>query len=423
MNSKRFVGFAKFMHEGGTVNSLERALEVSELRYRRLFETAQYGILILDATTGKIIDANPFLLDLLDYPFESMIGLHLWEIGQFKDIAARRAAFDTLQTNEYIRYENLPLRTKSGREIQVEFVSNAYYVGADKVIQCNIRDITVRSKAEAASHGALELAAKARGDLLAILAHELRTPLAAISCAADLIELEQNVTHALGVTEALSNGQARPESDQFALTVIRRNVRALVRMINELFDLTHIVKGTVEVDLASVDVHEIMGFALRNLASQERAKGIKIDSQLCARHSRIRADAGKLEQVFSNLIGNALKFTPTGGEVSVVRSNEPGSLVIGVRDSGIGISAEAMPRIFRPFEQQDLSIHLRFGGLGLSIAQTYVKAHRGSLEATSEGVGKGAKFIARFPLEEFVAPADDDEMHSSGEAQQLELPA
>ena len=104
-------------------NSLELALEVSELRYRRLFETAQDGILILDANTGKIIDVNPFLLDLLDYPFESMIGLRLWEIGLFKDIAANQAAFETLQTNEYIRYENLPLRTKSGKEIQVEYPS------------------------------------------------------------------------------------------------------------------------------------------------------------------------------------------------------------------------------------------------------------------------------------------------------------
>ena len=115
-------------------SSLELALEASELRYRRLFETAQDGILILNANTGKIIDVNPFLLDLLEYPFESMIGLRLWEIGQFKDIAANQAAFEALQSNEYIRYENLPLRTKTGKEIQVEFVSNVYFVGSGKVI-------------------------------------------------------------------------------------------------------------------------------------------------------------------------------------------------------------------------------------------------------------------------------------------------
>jgi len=117
MTSNALTSQANLMPASGRGNSLELALEVSELRYRRLFETAQDGILILDADSGKIIDVNPFLLDLLDYPFESLIGLRLWEIGQFKDIAANQAAFEALQTNEYIRYENLPLRTKTGKEI------------------------------------------------------------------------------------------------------------------------------------------------------------------------------------------------------------------------------------------------------------------------------------------------------------------
>ena len=102
MTSNGFASQAQVMPASGKRNSLELALELSELRYRRLFETAQDGILILDANTGKIIDVNPFLLDLLDYPFETMIGLRLWEIGQFKDIAANQAAFEALQTNEYI---------------------------------------------------------------------------------------------------------------------------------------------------------------------------------------------------------------------------------------------------------------------------------------------------------------------------------
>jgi PAS domain S-box-containing protein len=192
MTSNASISQAKRMLASGRGNSLELALEVSELRYRRLFETAQDGILILDANTGKIIDVNPFLLDLLDYPFESMIGLRLWEIGQFKDIAANQAAFETLQTNEYIRYENLPLRTKTGREIQVEFVSNVYFVGSDKVIQCNIRDISARAEFQAASksHAAtLERARRARDEVIAVLSHELRTPLAAISSMIDLLEL------------------------------------------------------------------------------------------------------------------------------------------------------------------------------------------------------------------------------------------
>ena len=192
MTSNASISQAKLMPASGRGNSLELALEVSELRYRRLFETAQDGILILDANTGKIIDVNPFLLDLLDYPFESMIGLQLWEIGLFEDIAANQAAFEKLQTEEYIRYENLPLRTKAGKEIQVEFVSNVYFVGSAKVIQCNIRDISVRAEFQAASKShadTLELAVRARDEAIAVLSHDLRTPLAAISSMIDVLEL------------------------------------------------------------------------------------------------------------------------------------------------------------------------------------------------------------------------------------------
>jgi PAS domain S-box-containing protein len=116
-----------------------RALQRSELRYRRLFEAAQDGILILDADSGEITDVNPFLLDLLDYPFEELCGRKLWEIGQFKDIAANQFAFEKLQQNEYIRYKNLPLRRSDGKKIQVEFISNVYWVEEHQVIQCNIR--------------------------------------------------------------------------------------------------------------------------------------------------------------------------------------------------------------------------------------------------------------------------------------------
>jgi diguanylate cyclase (GGDEF)-like protein/PAS domain S-box-containing protein len=127
---------------------VEDALIVSEARYRRLFETAKDGILILDAVTGKIDDVNPFLMDLLGYNKETFVGKKLWEIGAFKDAEASKKAFAELQTKEYIRYENLPLETSDGREIAVEFVSNVYSVDNKRVIQCNIRDITERKKME-----------------------------------------------------------------------------------------------------------------------------------------------------------------------------------------------------------------------------------------------------------------------------------
>lgn len=125
-------------------------IKTSEIRYRRLFEAAQDGILLLDAETGAITDVNPFLIDMLGYSREEFVKKKLWEVGAFKDIEASREAFEALQKNEYIRYEDLPLRGKDGRLIQVEFVSNVYLVGGEKVIQCNIRDITERAQAQEA---------------------------------------------------------------------------------------------------------------------------------------------------------------------------------------------------------------------------------------------------------------------------------
>jgi PAS domain S-box-containing protein len=124
------------------------ALQDSEKRYRRLFESAKDGILILDADTGQVVDVNPFLLRLLGYTYEELYGQYIWEIGAFKDIAASQKAFRALQDNEYIRYEDLPLETRTGQPIAVEFVSNVYLVDHRKVIQCNIRDITARKRTE-----------------------------------------------------------------------------------------------------------------------------------------------------------------------------------------------------------------------------------------------------------------------------------
>ena len=126
----------------------EEAMKVSETRYRRLFETAYDGILLLDADTGHIFDVNPFLIKMLGYSYKDFLGKKLWEIGPFSDIEASRFRFSELQTKGYVRYEHLPLETKDGRLIDVEFVSNVYLVDQEKIIQCNVRDITLRKQAE-----------------------------------------------------------------------------------------------------------------------------------------------------------------------------------------------------------------------------------------------------------------------------------
>jgi PAS domain S-box-containing protein len=397
------------MPAGGRGNSLELALEVSELRYRRLFETAQDGILILNANTGKIIDVNPFLLDLLDYPFESIIGLQLWEIGLFEDIAANQAAFEKLQTEEYIRYENHPLRTKAGKQIQVEFVSNVYFVGSAKMIQCKIRDISVRAEFQAASKShaeTLELAVTARDEMIALLSHDLRTPLAAISSMTDVLALGHGE---IGMPD---NKDLPPQFDKSALAFIRRNIQTLVHVVNELLSFTDLANEASGLEFEIVDAHQVIRFALKNLDSQHKRTGIGIDLRLEAPRSYFRADPLRLEQALSNLIGNAVKFTPKGGKVSITTRNEAsGKLVLEISDTGIGIPTDALSRIFSPFEQGDSSINRRYGGLGLglSIARTLIKAHGGTLEASSEGLDKGAKFTARFKIDDSTAEVREDE--------------
>jgi diguanylate cyclase (GGDEF)-like protein/PAS domain S-box-containing protein len=154
-------------------NRAEAALRDSETRYRRLFETAKDGILLLDAESGQITDVNPFLIDLLGYTHAELLGKKLWEIGPFKDIVASQAAFRELQQKKYIRYEELPLEAHDGKRVEVEFVSNLYEVNDKQVIQCNIRDISERLRTK-------DSLGKANQELSALVAelqkhdHEMR---------------------------------------------------------------------------------------------------------------------------------------------------------------------------------------------------------------------------------------------------------
>jgi len=128
----------------------ERARIASELRYRRLFETSNDGILILDAESGLVVDVNPFVDTILGFQKDHFLGKAIWELGFFKDVVANKANFAELREKEYLRYENLPLETFDGRQIEVEFISNVYLVDDAKVVQCNIRDVTARHRAEQA---------------------------------------------------------------------------------------------------------------------------------------------------------------------------------------------------------------------------------------------------------------------------------
>jgi PAS domain S-box-containing protein len=164
----------------------EEALKISEVRYRRLFETSRDGILILDAETGHISDVNPFLVEMLGYSREEFLGKKLWEIGLFKNVDATKAAFLELQDGGFVRYEDLPLETKDGRPIAVEFVCNVYRVNHHKVIQCNIRNITDRKLIAAA----LQKANDELEDRVEERTAELRTALSELNAMKEQLEVE-----------------------------------------------------------------------------------------------------------------------------------------------------------------------------------------------------------------------------------------
>ncbi|NCO33400.1 MAG: hypothetical protein AUJ92_08120 [Armatimonadetes bacterium CG2_30_59_28] len=141
-------GYSKLTRDITERKRAEETLTASETRYRRLFESAKDGILILDAETGTIVDVNPFLIELLGFSHEQFLGKQVWELGFLKDIIAKQDNFLELQRQGYVRYEDMPLETAEGRRIDVEFVSNVYLVADRPVITCNIRDITERKLAE-----------------------------------------------------------------------------------------------------------------------------------------------------------------------------------------------------------------------------------------------------------------------------------
>ncbi|MFN0196601.1 MAG: ATP-binding protein [Planctomycetaceae bacterium] len=368
------------------------ALLDSEIRYRRLFETAKDGILILDTLTGKITDANPFMSELLGYSHEHFIGKELWEIGLFSDKAANEAAVRTLQESGYIRYEHLPLETDSGLRVEVEVVANAYHEDHHKVIQCNIRDITERSRLEKQT---LEQAAvlaeldRRKDEFLAMLGHELRNPLAPINNAVQLLGLQEN--------EGKVQQQAR--------TIIERQVGQLTRLVDDLLEVSRITTGRIHLQNERIGLNGIVERAVettRPLMDQHRHE---LTVSLSLQPIWLYADAARLEQVMVNLLTNSAKYTPDGGRISLTVQQEGDEAVIRVRDTGVGISPELLPHVFDLFTQSERSLDRSQGGLGigLCLVKRLVEKHGGKVEVNST-VGQGSEFVVRLPVMTTPAP-------------------
>jgi len=498
-------------------NITERAeaahsLKASEARYRRLFETAQDAILILDEANGKIMDANPFVMALLGYSLDELMGKELWEIGLFGDKEQSKAAMEQLQETGYIRYEDIPLETKQGKRVEVEFVSNSYMVGDKKVIQCNIRDITDRKWAEKAAqisaerfrflaesmplmiftakpdgeigycnrqlaeftglqcedvcssglwaafthpdeaeesarrwrhsietgepfqlecrfrradgeyrwhltrasamrdaggiviwvgsstdiddrksieenlirqYAESETLSRAKDEFLATSSHELRTPLTSI----------------LGWSELLMTGDLDEATQREAIDSIRQSAKAQSRLIDDMLDVSRLLTGKLELNGELVDVAATLLLAIRAITPAAENKNIGVKKTFGRDVPRVEGDPTRLQQIFWNILSNAVKFTPEGGRIDVRLSSTGSEVIVEVSDTGKGIGRDFLPRVFESLSQEGGTSTRQHGGLGLglSIVKQLVGMHGGTVRAESEGHALGSRFTVTLP--------------------------
>jgi PAS domain S-box-containing protein len=370
-------------------------LSFSELRYRRLFEAAHDGILILDPNTRKIIDVNPFLVEFLGYTRDEFLGKELFEIGLLKDEAANQAAFRELRATGYIRYEDLPLETKDGRSVDVEFVSNIYDEGDQQVIQCNIRDISARKKTENELREAREKLTRHAAELESIvafrttelrlsniqletfvysIAHDLRAPLRTMQGFAQLLAQE----HATNL-----NQQGR-EYTEF----INAAAQTMDHLLTDLLAFSHISQQKIE--LVPVALEKVIEDALSACQVDIQKSQARIEN--IPPWTTVMAHTTTLRQVLVNLIGNALKFVATEApQIRLWSEERPGGTVrIWVEDNGIGIPLEFHHKIFQVFQRLHTTSYAGTG-IGLAIVQKGMERMSGLVGVVSTP-GEGSKF-------------------------------
>jgi len=379
--------------KGGLAYQAE--LRRSELRYRRLFEAARDGVLIIDPQTRKILEANPFVTELLGYAPHELQGKELYEIGLIKDRAASEAAFRQLEAQGYIRYDDLPLETKTGERRQVEFVSNLYHEAGQRIIQCNIRDVTARKRTEeelrraqaqladranqleqAVSERTQELTAtnKQMEAFVYSIAHDLRAPLRAMQGFSAML-----------VEEA---GAALSEDGRDFANRINRSAQFMDALLSDLLAFSRISQQRIE--LESVNLETVVQFALSRLEKEIEEKNACVE--ILGPWPTVLAHEPTLGQVLFNLVSNVLKFVaPDVRPLVRVRAEEQAGLVrVWVEDNGIGIAPEHQEQIFRLF----IRLHGEtYGGtgIGLAIVQKGVERMGGrvGLESTP---GEGSRF-------------------------------
>jgi PAS domain S-box-containing protein len=424
------VGFAKVTRDLTQRRAHEEDLRRSEERFRLLVEgVADYAIFMLDPN-GRVSTWNSGAERIKGYTAGDIIGQHFsifypedvresgWpdhellvaaEKGKFIDTGWRLRKDGTMfwanvtitalrdDTGQLLGYAKLTRDLTEAKRFEAMETANQQ---RDELLD-----------AERNARMAAQRATRLKDEFLATLSHELRTPLSAI----------------LGWTQLLLRGQASkgPDEQKRAIEVIDRNARAQVKLIDDLLDLSRVMTGKLRLDLHQVSFASVIEAAVDSARPSADVKGIRLKAILgSSSQDIVSADSARLQQVVWNLLTNAIKFTPKGGQVQVLLQRVNSHLELSVSDTGIGIPANYLPHVFDRFSQKDSSTTRAFGGLGLGLAicKQLVELHGGAIRVASQGEGRGATFSVQLPLS--IVQLDDQSaprIHPTAETQPGEM--
>jgi PAS domain S-box-containing protein len=357
-----------------TVENLPINLVLYDRDYRILYMNPT-----LATTCGKLCGRAP----------DQLIGLRgpeLWPKEIWEPLFEHtERAVATAERQSYELATNVPGRGRSVREWTVVPVA-----GPDGVVDRSLA-MSIDVTAQRCMLEELRAADQRKSEFIAVLSHELRNPLAAIRLSLDV----------------LSAAPESPEADA-ARSIIERQVGQLVRLVDDLLDVTRITQNKIQLQRHRLDLNDLVRGTLEDNRRHLEQEGVRVEAGLASAPIYVNADGVRIAQVVTNLLANAVKFTPPGGRAKVSVAADPGGqAVLTVTDSGTGIEPELLPRMFEPFVQVDRAIARSGGGLGLGLAlvKGLVELHGGTVDASSAGRGRGAEFVVRLPLAAGVAPA------------------
>lgn len=347
-------------------------LRNAEQPYRNLVEEMQEGAAIL-TTDGHITYCNRQLAELLAVALEDMIGNPFERFLNAPDLPAFTGLLKSGSGKLRVR-----LRATTGRAMDVYLSMSTSRSDGTERRHLVITDLSELMDARSGRDRA-EQESQAKDELLAMLAHELRNPLSAITAAVQV----------LGATAHEGETAVRARS------IISRQAQHLTRLVDDLLDVGRVVTGKIPLEMRTLDLADLVRRTVATLGDGHSAHTLNLSTDPVW----IEGDVIRLEQVVSNLVGNALKYTPPGGSVTITVRGEAEEAVLWVADNGLGISSELLPRVFDLFVQGERTLDRTQGGLGigLTLARRLVALHRGSVAAFSEGPGRGSTFVVRLP--------------------------